>query len=123
MNILKETKRAHKYIEISTSTKNYGKRYLSKIQSTKDRGIEFKLTFKQYKKLLKTKRCVYTRKLFDTMSEGSLTLERVNNGKGYTKKNTVAVRKDINSFKDKLDFKDIISMCKFLKKKYENKRS
>ena len=81
-------------------------RYVAKAKSSRDRGIEFNLTFSEYKRLSKIKRCQYTGIVFSEYHNGSpknentmRTLERIDNSKGYIKGNVVAVCKSINGIK------------------------
>ncbi len=83
--------------------------YESKYHNSVERNIEFKLTFAQFKKLLKTKYCFYTGKplTYDfgiTDREfNHVSLERLDSSKGYTKENTVAVCHGLNQLRAKLD--------------------
>lgn len=88
---------------------DYAAKYLAKIRSTTDRGIEFTLTFNEYKRLLKIKRCFYTR---DTLTfhpglPNSFSLDRIDASKGYIKGNVVACTSDMNRKKRDLTINDI----------------
>lgn len=83
--------------------------YEHKYHSSLERNIEFKLTFAQFKKLLKTKHCFYTGKplIYDfgitDKPFNHVSLERLDSSKGYTKENTVAVCHGLNQLRAKLD--------------------
>jgi len=83
--------------------------YEHKYHSSLERKIEFKLTFAQFKKLLKTKYCFYTGKplIYDfgvtDKQFNHVSLERLDSSKGYTKENTVAVCHGLNQLRSKLD--------------------
>ena len=84
----------------------YAELYLRKAQSAKDAGIEFELTFAEYKRLRKMKRCAYSGEVFSEYENGvpvdkwrSRTLDRIDNTLGYIKGNVVAVCKGVNQFK------------------------
>lgn len=69
--------------------------YTRKSRSAKDRGIDFTLTFTEFKNLNRQKKCFYTGvTLTKATNTGQLrntdgTLDRVDHRKGYTKENTV----------------------------------
>lgn len=70
--------------------------YVAKFTSSKDRGIEFSLTFAQFKRLKSTKRCYYTGLLLD---KDSHTIDRVDNTLGYVQGNCVACHTSFNTLK------------------------
>ncbi len=95
-------------------------KYHSKIQSCKDQGIHFDLSLKAFKKLITKKKCQYTGKLFS--ENVGRSIDRVDNTKGYVKGNCVACCSHLNGIKSNIDYKDIISMAKFLKKFKKKKK-
>jgi hypothetical protein len=81
-------------------------RYAAKAKNSLDRGIEFSLSFSEYKRLSKIKKCQYTSIEFCDYINGKptdewrmRTLDRVDRAKGYIKGNVVAVCKGVNSLK------------------------
>jgi hypothetical protein len=87
--------------------------YKNKYHSSVDRGVEFKLTFPQFKTLMKAKHCYYTdRELhheFGVPSQektfNQVSLERLDSSRGYTKQNTVPVCHGMNQLRSKLELK------------------
>lgn len=77
------------------------RKYISKITSAKQRGLEFTLSIREYKKLLNTKTCYYTGIKFSDVETSPFyrTLERLDNSIGYTKENTVAACHCYNALK------------------------
>lgn len=71
------------------------------IQSAK-RGVEWKLTFNELKKLMTKKRCHYSGVELTLSGVHSLTLDRIDSTKGYEVGNTVACSQYINNLKNKL---------------------
>lgn len=83
------------------------RKYILKSEQCGSRKIPFQLTFSQYKKLIKTKKCFYTGlKLIpnDPYLKGSL--ERLDNSKGYTAENTVVCCQAANTLKSIWEHKD-----------------
>lgn len=85
------------------------RKYLSLKDSAKVRGIEFSLSLTSLKNIYRSKRCYYTGQ---TMSLGgnnhnSLTIDRVDNTKGYVSGNVVACVKWFNEAKGSLTPEDI----------------
>lgn len=76
--------------------------YLMKKHNALSRGIEFKLTLSDMKRLLKTKYCKYSGVLLTLEGDSKLTLERIDNTIGYTKENTIAVSSAANVLKNRL---------------------
>lgn len=71
------------------------KRFISKAQNARDRGIEFTLPFTSFKNLMRAKRCFYTgvpmiRPDGAAQTANSVTVDRVDASKGYVAGNVVA---------------------------------
>lgn len=85
------------------------KKYLTKITNSTQRGVDFTLSFNQYKKLLLTKTCFYTGVTLTTSTESGTiandarTLDRIDPNEGYTPKNTVACSHLANRIKNSLE--------------------
>jgi len=76
------------------------KKYVAASQSAKDRGLEFSLSFNTYKRLMRAKRCAYTKLVFSAKDKHlHRTLDRINNKFGYVEGNVKAVCSAANSFK------------------------
>jgi len=78
------------------------KKYIQKEQSSKSRGIEFKLTFEEYRKLIHTEKCFYTGVELNRKVQGNsdnLTLDRIDSSIGYVSGNVVACSHSINHLK------------------------
>lgn len=106
------------------------RKYLQKLENSKSRGIEFKLTFMAYKNLLRSKKCFYTGiALSDVEGAGDQrTIDRVNPNKGYVSGNVVACCKAMNQMKGVMERDGSIFLPNFQKAvgkmfKEVNKRS
>lgn len=89
-------------------------------QSAKNREKEFNMSFKRMKQLMNTKTCFITGEELQTDDEtlsNYLSLERLDNSKGYTDDNVVACTRFMNQKKSDLTVEDIVLMYKALKKK------
>lgn len=79
--------------------------YQNKIQSAKDRGIEFKLNLVSVRNLLRTQKCPYTGITLTVPRQGKgslssdITIDRIDNKKGYIKGNVQAISNVANNFK------------------------
>jgi hypothetical protein len=78
-------------------------------QSADSRGIEFKLSFKEVKKLMSAKICFYTRKKFGEDLDAR-SIDRVDSSIGYVDGNVVACTVDINRKKANLTHDEIIML-------------
>ena len=88
-------------------------------QSATDRSIEFDMSFKEIKKLLKRKTCYFEPDVVlssEANSPDQRTFDRLDNDKGYIDGNVVACSKRINSAKADLTVSDINAIYKGLKK-------
>jgi hypothetical protein len=79
--------------------------YTNKVQSCKDRGIEFKLNLVSVRNLLSAKKCGYTGLDLTRGKKGlgmlstDVTIDRIDNSLGYVKGNVIAVSNVANNFK------------------------
>lgn len=79
-------------------------KYRGKVDNAKSRGVEFSLTLNDFRRLLMKKRCAYTGIALTLHKEGhpknaDLTIERINNQRGYVVGNCIAVCAAANSVK------------------------
>lgn len=81
-------------------------KYLNIRRSAEGRGLEFNLTIADIRKLLKAKKCAYTKIDLvyapsgeQTPPPNALTFDRVDASKGYVKGNVVACCQAMNQFK------------------------
>lgn len=82
------------------------RKYMNKVDSCKQRGVSFELTIAQFRHLLTKKRCAYTG-IAMTMHTGAgnspinsdLTIERIDNSKGYSVDNCITVCSAANGIK------------------------
>lgn len=80
------------------------RKYRDKVSSSKTRNIEFKLTLNEFRQLLMRKNCAYTGipltlHVQGNQSNTDLSIERVDNSKGYVKGNVIAVCYAANNIK------------------------
>lgn len=78
--------------------------YKNKMQSAIDRGIEWKLNIVSVRNLLRTQKCPFTGiNLTVPRTKGSLssdlTIDRIDNKKGYVRGNVMAVSRKANNLK------------------------
>lgn len=79
-------------------------KYRGKVDNAKSRGVEFSLTLNDFRRLLMKKRCAYTGIALTLHKEGhpknaDLTIERIDNQRGYVNGNCIAVCAAANSVK------------------------
>lgn len=87
------------------------RKYLNKGKNCKDRGVSFELSFSDYKRLLKIKKCQYTGLVLTEPEKGiegknkasDRTLDRLDSSVGYTKGNTYAVCHFANKLKSSFE--------------------
>jgi len=82
------------------------KKYVSLMSSSKNRGIEFDLTFIGLKNVMRAKKCFYTGmpiEVGSTSPDKCLTIERKDPNKGYVTGNIVAASELANKFKGHLE--------------------
>tara|TARA_R110000796_G_scaffold159388_3_gene276185 strand:- start:11092 stop:11433 length:342 start_codon:yes stop_codon:yes gene_type:complete len=77
--------------------------------SGNSRNIEVKLTFNALKKVMKTRKCFFTGVLlnFEENDANQLTIDRLDNDKGYIDGNIVACSKEFNQIKGCLTLSQI----------------
>ena len=76
------------------------KKYVRKAMQSKGRGIEFTLTFQQYKALLRRKRCQITGV---KLKSGRKSIDRLDNRLGYVPGNCVACDAGVNMYKGRIE--------------------
>jgi hypothetical protein len=83
-------------------------KYINKVKSCKSSGLAFTLTFFEFKRLVTARRCKYT-DIMLTWQSGKeqiptdVTIDRIDNDRGYVTGNVVACCKGYNSFKGVLE--------------------
>lgn len=78
------------------------------------KGLGFNLTHNYLVELFfqQKGRCYYTGTAFEIRGPGALSLDRVNNNKGYIPGNVVWCRVAVNAMKSSLTYKEVQSLCK-----------
>ena len=102
------------------------KAYVSKASSSRDRGIEFTLSFTSFKNMCKAKKCYFTGL---PLTEDTFTIDRIDSSKPYEHGNVVACHRDFNNIKSlmenpqsNLDLKTVLRGFKLTQKRIkENK--
>lgn len=79
-------------------------KYRNKVDSAEKRGLEFRLSLNDFRRLLMKKRCAYTGILLTVHQHGSpknadLTIERIDSNRGYIPGNCIAVCAAANNVK------------------------
>lgn len=72
------------------------KAYVSKASSSRDRGIDFTLSFTSFKNMCKAKKCYFTGL---PLTSDTFTIDRIDSNKPYEHGNVVACHKEFNSLK------------------------
>lgn len=105
------------------------KKYLAKANNAKSAGFDFTLSLKSFQNLMRAKKCGYTG---IHLTEGGgpqplfsdISIDRIDNSKGYVKGNVIAVAHGVNQFKGNLEnpnsvfgFKECERMLKTIKRK------
>ena len=95
-------------IDINFET-HVAKKYCAVRQSAERRGIEFNINLTTIRNILKSKRCYYTGVILNNIQDddNQLTIDRVDNTKGYVIGNVVACSKKFNLRKHSLTPKEI----------------
>ena len=85
------------------------KRMVRIISSGESRGIDVNLTFAELKKILRARKCFFTGVDLDyeENSPTQLTVDRLDNDKGYVNGNIVACSKEFNEIKGNLTLDNI----------------
>jgi hypothetical protein len=108
------------------------RKYRDKVTSSKTRNIEFKLTLGEFRQLLMRKNCAYTGIPLTLHVQGNqthtyLSIERVDNSKGYVKGNVISVCHAANNIKSVfedpntfLSVKDAVMMFASISKMQNN---
>lgn len=90
-------------IEGRSKDQRVAEKYLQLMKSAEKRGKEFSLTIADVRKLVSTKRCYYTGvELSQTDGDRFMTVDRIDNEKGYVKGNVVACTHWANQIKNQL---------------------
>lgn len=103
--------------------------FRSYIKGAKRRSLEFKLTFKQFKKLILSK-CYYcgegesnkTRHSYDKEKVHIIGVDRLNNDVGYTKENSVPCCGICNYMKRKFSEEVFINQAIKISKNYDRNK-
>ena len=87
--------------------------------SATKREIEFNLSFKRLKRLVRTKKCFYTNipLNFIRYDEHQLTIDRVDNNIGYVDGNVVACSRKFNEIKGEITVDSIKIISKVFQKR------
>jgi hypothetical protein len=95
------------------------KKYINIQQSAQKRNLEFNLSLKDIKRLLKTKKCFYTGNELNHIigDENQLSIDRIDNNKGYVVGNVVACSSKFNMIKSCLTINDVKLLVNAFKKK------
>lgn len=97
------------------------KRFIKKEQRARDKGIEFNLNFTSFKNMMSAKKCYYTDipltyQTGNNLKQTDVTIDRVDNRKGYVKGNVVACCHQVNQLKSLLENSNNVMTTKRLKK-------
>lgn len=72
------------------------KKYYSKYHNAKERGVEFSLSLCSVKNMMKAEKCYFTGV---KLTKRNISIDRVDNSKGYVKGNVVACSNLFNTLK------------------------
>lgn len=114
-----QSQKPEKQISYETMTDlDIAKRLVSTSNSAYKRGIEFDLSFAKLKKVMQTKKCYITGVQLTHVNgdDNKLTLDRLDNEKGYSDDNIIACAHVVNQQKGSLSVKQIEQMYKALVK-------
>ncbi len=94
-------------------------KFVAKAKSSSDRNIPFMLSFSEYKRLLKTKKCYYTgvELTFEKNQPNSFTIDRIDADRGYVPGNCVACSNIINQKKKDLSLSDMRCIFRKIKRR------
>lgn len=90
--------------------------YVSKANQAKERGIEFDLSINTFFNLKKQTHCFYTGDKFN--ENNVLTLERIDNNKGYVDGNVIAVTAEANRMKSGYNIQELAELREKAKDTY-----
>lgn len=76
------------------------KAYTSKAASSRDRGIDFTISFTSFKNMCKAKKCYFTGL---ALTSDTFTIDRIDSSKPYEHGNVVACHRDFNNLKSLLE--------------------
>jgi hypothetical protein len=82
--------------------------YCNKVSSTKKRELSFEISFNDFCRLKKAKKCFYTDVKLDS---SNVSFDRVINSKGYVKGNIVACSEAFNKAKGSKDISEMFFRC------------
>lgn len=82
----------------------YIKKYIHIFKSAMKRDIKFNISYDEFKSLYKHKYCFYTEK---KLKEINISIDRVDNNKGYVSGNCVVCDRELNARKNNLSIPDI----------------
>jgi hypothetical protein len=74
--------------------------YLNKARSSKDRGIDFNISFVSFKNMCKAKKCYFTGL---TLTADTFTIDRIDSNKPYEVGNVAACHTTFNSLKSMIE--------------------
>ena len=83
------------------------KKLISLMHSAQSREIEFNLSYRRVKALLRQEKCFYTGEIMTAEGPTQRTIDRVDASLGYIDSNVVACTQDINLKKTNLSVKEI----------------
>jgi len=97
------------------------KKYVNKVSKCATDDMAFELTFAEFKKVMTAKRCKYTDVLLTyqrgvVQIDSDVTIDRIDNNKGYVKGNVVACCHGYNAFKAILEHPDTFITFELLHK-------
>lgn len=102
---------AHDSTEPTVTDYHVAKKLVQLKQSADSRKLEFNLTFKTVKRLMKARKCFYTGKIFSS-GVHARSVDRVDSSLGYIEGNVVACTVEINQVKSNIPTKDLILLGK-----------
>lgn len=97
------------------------KRYANKSRVCKESGLEFKLSFVEFKRIMSAKYCRYTGVTLTyqvgvNQEDTDVTIDRVDNSKGYVMGNVVPCSRGFNTFKANIEHPDTFMTFELLHK-------
>ena len=86
-------------------------RYHNKKTNALNRKLDFSLSFETFKSLMSQKECFYTKQKYSFSDD--ISIDRLDNYKGYVEGNVVSCHVSINQLKDDFSFEEIKACKKF----------